>query len=101
MVFAHMCLTSTSYTLLSWLPTYFKETFPHAKVFVRSPPVDPYDDVLPRPLRCPASVLQGSVYNVVPWLCAIPLAVGGGYVSDVLISKGANPAAVNARYFPL
>ncbi|XP_003963609.2 solute carrier family 17 member 9-like [Takifugu rubripes] len=61
MVFAHMCLTSTSYTLLSWLPTYFKETFPHAK---------------------------GWVYNTVPWLCAIPLAVGGGYVSDVLINKG-------------
>ncbi|TNM86719.1 hypothetical protein fugu_006949 [Takifugu bimaculatus] len=61
MVFAHMCLTSTSYTLLSWLPTYFKETFPHAK---------------------------GWVYNTVPWLCAIPLAVGGGYVSDVLINRG-------------
>eukprot|EP00066_Takifugu_rubripes_P002005 XP_003963609.1 PREDICTED: solute carrier family 17 member 9-like [Takifugu rubripes] len=61
MVFAHMCLTSTSYTLLSWLPTYFKETFPRAK---------------------------GWVYNTVPWLCAIPLAVGGGYVSDVLINKG-------------
>lgn len=32
---------------------------------------------------------------MVPWLCAIPLAVGGGYVSDVLINKGANPAAIN------
>lgn len=36
MVFAHMCMSSTSYTLLSWLPTYFKESFPHEKVFVSS-----------------------------------------------------------------
>lgn len=35
-----------------------------------------------------ACFLQGWVYNMVPWLCAIPLAVGGGYVSDVLINKG-------------
>uniref|UniRef100_H3D4M1 Voltage-gated purine nucleotide uniporter SLC17A9 n=1 Tax=Tetraodon nigroviridis TaxID=99883 RepID=H3D4M1_TETNG len=67
MVFAHTCLTSTTYTLLSWLPTYFKETFPDAK---------------------------GWVYNMVPWLCAIPLAVGGGYVSDVLINKGYSVALV-------
>lgn len=32
--------------------------------------------------------LQGWVYNVVPWLSAIPLAVGGGYVSDFLVNKG-------------
>lgn len=32
MIFAHLCLGGTSYTLLSWLPTYFKETFPHSKV---------------------------------------------------------------------
>lgn len=41
MVFAHMCLVSTSYTLLSWLPTYFKETFPHAKVLGRRACVEP------------------------------------------------------------
>lgn len=46
-----------------------------------------------RPPGSHPSVLQGWVYNVVPWLCAIPLAVGGGYVSDVLINKGVNPAA--------
>lgn len=46
MVFAHMCLTSTSYTLLSWLPTYFQETFPHAKVCVLSPSVEAREDVL-------------------------------------------------------
>ncbi|XP_068996224.1 voltage-gated purine nucleotide uniporter SLC17A9-like [Embiotoca jacksoni] len=61
MVFAHMCMCSTSYTLLSWLPTYFTESFPHAK---------------------------GWVYNVIPWLTAIPSALGGGYLSDFLISQG-------------
>lgn len=92
MVFAHTCLTSTTYTLLSWLPTYFKETFPDAKVCVGGPRAQPRRHL--RPLT--RLFLQGWVYNVVPWLCAIPLAVGGGYVSDVLINKGAKPAAVLA-----
>ncbi|GAA6216585.1 solute carrier family 17 member 9-like [Lates japonicus] len=61
MVFAHMCICSTSNTLLSWLPTYFKESFPHA---------------------------TGWVYNVIPWLAAIPAALCGGYVSDFLIIHG-------------
>ncbi|XP_070696252.1 voltage-gated purine nucleotide uniporter SLC17A9-like [Pempheris klunzingeri] len=61
MVFAHMCMSSTSYTLLSWLPTFFNESFPHAK---------------------------GWIYNVIPWLVAIPSALGGGYVSDFLINQG-------------
>ncbi|XP_047433843.1 solute carrier family 17 member 9-like [Mugil cephalus] len=61
MVFAHMCMCATSYTLLSWLPTYFKESFPHA---------------------------TGWVYNVIPWLTAIPSALCGGYVSDFLIKRG-------------
>ncbi|XP_003439157.1 solute carrier family 17 member 9-like isoform X1 [Oreochromis niloticus] len=67
MVFAHMCMCSTSYTLLSWLPTYFKESFPHA---------------------------TGWVYNVVPWLTAIPSALVGGYVSDFLINRGYGVASV-------
>ncbi|AWP10384.1 putative solute carrier family 17 member 9-like isoform 2 [Scophthalmus maximus] len=61
MVFAHMCTASTSNTLLSWLPTYFKESFPDA---------------------------TGSVYNVIPWLVAIPSALGGGYMSDYLKKHG-------------
>ncbi|KAK5895349.1 hypothetical protein CesoFtcFv8_011946 [Champsocephalus esox] len=61
MIFAHMCLSSSSFTLLSWLPTYFKESFPHA---------------------------SGWVYNVVPWAVAIPSALAGGYFSDVLIRRG-------------
>ncbi|KAM6982001.1 voltage-gated purine nucleotide uniporter SLC17A9-like [Tautogolabrus adspersus] len=61
MIIAHMCISSTGYTLLSWLPTYFKESFPHAK---------------------------GWVYNVIPWLVAIPSSLGGGYLSDFLIKQG-------------
>ncbi|XP_028265856.1 solute carrier family 17 member 9-like [Parambassis ranga] len=61
MVTAHMCAGSTSYILLSWLPTYFKETFPRS---------------------------TGLVYNVVPWLTAILLALCGGFVSDFLIKQG-------------
>ncbi|XP_061760038.1 voltage-gated purine nucleotide uniporter SLC17A9-like isoform X2 [Nerophis ophidion] len=61
MVFAHLCTCGTSYILLSWMPTYFSEEYPHAAVWV---------------------------YNVFPWLAAIPAALWGGYVSDSLISRG-------------
>ncbi|KAM4563325.1 voltage-gated purine nucleotide uniporter SLC17A9-like [Odontesthes bonariensis] len=67
MVFAHMCICSTSYTLLSWLPTYFKESFPNTRAWV---------------------------YNVIPWLTAIPSALGGGFMSDFLITRGYSVAAV-------
>ncbi|XP_007553618.1 solute carrier family 17 member 9-like isoform X1 [Poecilia formosa] len=67
MVFAHMCICSTSYTLLSWLPMFFKESFPHATPWV---------------------------YNVVPWLMAIPSGLCGGFVSDFLITKGYSVASV-------
>lgn len=61
MVVAHMCMCSTSYILLSWLPTYFKETFPQA---------------------------EACIYNVVPWVIAIPSAICGGYFTDFLLSQG-------------
>ncbi|XP_034731463.1 solute carrier family 17 member 9-like isoform X2 [Etheostoma cragini] len=67
MVFAHTCLSSSLYSLLSWLPTYFKESFPHAK---------------------------GWVYNVIPWLVAIVAALVGGYISDFLIDQGYRVALV-------
>ncbi|KAM4610305.1 voltage-gated purine nucleotide uniporter SLC17A9 isoform 2-T4 [Polymixia lowei] len=67
MIFSHTCFSSTSYTLLSWLPTYFSDTFPHA---------------------------MGWVYNVIPWLVAIPSVLAGGYVSDFLINKGYGVASV-------
>lgn len=31
-IITHLCTASTFFTLLSWLPTYFKDTFPDAKV---------------------------------------------------------------------
>lgn len=31
-IIAHLCHSSTHFTLLSWLPTFFKETYPHSKV---------------------------------------------------------------------
>ncbi|XP_054652283.1 solute carrier family 17 member 9-like isoform X2 [Dunckerocampus dactyliophorus] len=61
MVFAHLCTCGTSYVLLSWMPTYFSEEYPHATTWV---------------------------YNVFPWLASIPAALWGGYVSDSLISQG-------------
>lgn len=65
MMFAHMCSASSFFVLLSWLPTYFEESFPGAK---------------------------GGVYNTVPWIAAIPSSLLGGWASDFLISK-AHPAA--------
>uniref|UniRef100_A0A8C9Z637 Voltage-gated purine nucleotide uniporter SLC17A9 n=1 Tax=Sander lucioperca TaxID=283035 RepID=A0A8C9Z637_SANLU len=67
MVFAHMCLSSSFYILLSWLPTYFKESFPHA---------------------------TGWVYNVIPWLAATVSALVGGYISDFLINQRYSVALV-------
>lgn len=31
-IVTHLCTASTFFTLLSWLPTFFKDTFPDAKV---------------------------------------------------------------------
>ncbi|XP_036862362.2 voltage-gated purine nucleotide uniporter SLC17A9 isoform X8 [Manis javanica] len=49
------------FILLSWLPTFFKETFPSSK---------------------------GWVFNVVPWLVAIPASMFSGFLSDWLINQG-------------
>ncbi|KAK2505674.1 hypothetical protein MC885_016811 [Smutsia gigantea] len=49
------------FILLSWLPIFFKETFPSSK---------------------------GWVFNVVPWLVAIPASVLSGFLSDWLINRG-------------
>ncbi|XP_010888943.2 solute carrier family 17 member 9-like isoform X2 [Esox lucius] len=67
MVFAHLCCCSTNYTLMSWLPTFFQDTFPHTK---------------------------GWVCNVIPWLVAIPSALFGGIISDHLIQQGFGIASV-------
>ncbi|KAL6031815.1 hypothetical protein STEG23_030791 [Scotinomys teguina] len=64
-VWAAICSQLSSacsfFILLSWLPTFFKENFPHSK---------------------------GWVFNVVPWLLAIPASLFSGFLSDRLISRG-------------
>ncbi|XP_056403789.1 solute carrier family 17 member 9 isoform X2 [Hyla sarda] len=60
-IIAQFCVASTSFTLFSWVPTFFKEQFPDAK---------------------------GWVFNVVPWLVAIPSGVFSGFLSDYLITQG-------------
>ncbi|CDQ84027.1 unnamed protein product [Oncorhynchus mykiss] len=66
-IITHLCTASTFFTLLSWLPTYFKDTFPDAK---------------------------GWVFNVIPWFVSIPSSLFSGCLSDHLISKGHDTAAV-------
>ncbi|KAI4876605.1 hypothetical protein NFI96_018955, partial [Prochilodus magdalenae] len=61
MIFAHLCYSSTYFTLMSWLPTFFKDTYPEAK---------------------------GWVFNVVPWFVAMPSSLFGGTISDHLIREG-------------
>ncbi|KAM6053569.1 voltage-gated purine nucleotide uniporter SLC17A9 [Chlamydotis macqueenii] len=60
-IIAQLSTASTFFTLLSWLPTFFKETFPESK---------------------------GWVFNVVPWLVAIPASLFSGFLSDHLINQG-------------
>ncbi|XP_078228217.1 voltage-gated purine nucleotide uniporter SLC17A9 isoform X2 [Callithrix jacchus] len=60
-VFSQLSAACSFFVLLSWLPTFFKETFPDAK---------------------------GWIFNVVPWLVAIPASVFSGCLSDHLINQG-------------
>uniref|UniRef100_A0A8B9LWZ7 Voltage-gated purine nucleotide uniporter SLC17A9 n=1 Tax=Astyanax mexicanus TaxID=7994 RepID=A0A8B9LWZ7_ASTMX len=62
-IVTHLCTASTFFTLLSWLPTFFKDTFPDSK---------------------------GWVFNVIPWFVAIPSSLFSGCLSDHLISQGMN-----------
>ncbi|XP_061418335.1 voltage-gated purine nucleotide uniporter SLC17A9 isoform X2 [Lethenteron reissneri] len=66
-IIAHFCLNNCFYIMLSWLPTYFHETFKDSK---------------------------GWVFNVVPWLVSIPMAMLSGYLADLLIRHGVNTATV-------
>ncbi|XP_043102434.1 solute carrier family 17 member 9 [Puntigrus tetrazona] len=67
MIVAHLCFSSTYYTLMSWLPTYFKDMFPHAKDWV---------------------------FNVIPWFVALPTSLFGGSISDHLVRQGCGTATV-------
>ncbi|XP_016086132.1 solute carrier family 17 member 9-like [Sinocyclocheilus grahami] len=67
MIIAHLCFGSTYFTLMSWLPTFFKDMFPHAKDWV---------------------------FNVIPWFVALPTSLFGGSISDHLIMQGCGTASV-------
>ncbi|XP_063968038.1 voltage-gated purine nucleotide uniporter SLC17A9-like isoform X2 [Lytechinus pictus] len=56
---SHNALNFSMWLLISWMPTYFKDVFPESK---------------------------GWVYNVLPWLAAIPASVAGGCLGDALIA---------------
>ncbi|KAJ8257319.1 hypothetical protein GJAV_G00184320 [Gymnothorax javanicus] len=66
-IFTHLCTASTFFTLLSWLPTFFRDTYPDAK---------------------------GWVFNVIPWFVAIPSSLFSGCVSDHLIGQGFDIASI-------
>ncbi|XP_068161762.1 solute carrier family 17 member 9b [Antennarius striatus] len=66
-IITHLCASSSFFTLLSWLPTFFRDTFPDAK---------------------------GWVFNVIPWLVAIPTSLFSGCLSDHLITQGFNTVSV-------
>ncbi|XP_052419429.1 solute carrier family 17 member 9 isoform X1 [Carassius gibelio] len=67
MIIAHLCFSSTYYTLMSWLPTFFKDMFPYAKDWV---------------------------FNVIPWFVALPTSLFGGSISDHLVRQGCGTATV-------
>ncbi|XP_071511503.1 voltage-gated purine nucleotide uniporter SLC17A9-like isoform X2 [Diadema antillarum] len=60
LLIGHSTMNFTMYLILSWMPTYFKELFPQGK---------------------------GWVYNVLPWLAAMPASVTGGCLGDALIAR--------------
>lgn len=60
-VIGHACQNNCFFLLLSWLPTYFHDTFPDAK---------------------------GWVVNMVPWLFCIPSTFLGKWLSEKLITQG-------------
>ncbi|XP_071453984.1 voltage-gated purine nucleotide uniporter SLC17A9 [Hetaerina americana] len=60
-VICHACHNNCYFILLSWLPTYFHDTFPAAK---------------------------GWIFNVVPWLFPIPATFLGKWLSEKLITGG-------------
>ncbi|XP_071509950.1 voltage-gated purine nucleotide uniporter SLC17A9-like [Diadema antillarum] len=61
MLLSHQCIDFVFFTALSWLPTYFTESFPEGK---------------------------GWVFNVLPWVLAFIASVGSGWLGDWLIEKG-------------
>ncbi|XP_078092694.1 solute carrier family 17 member 9b isoform X2 [Mustelus asterias] len=66
-IVAHVCISGTFFCLLSWMPTFFHDSFPESK---------------------------GWVFNAVPWAVAVPFALFGGTLADHLINLGFDTAKV-------
>jgi MFS transporter, ACS family, solute carrier family 17 (sodium-dependent inorganic phosphate cotransporter), member 9 len=60
LIIAHVCQNNAYYILLTWLPTYFQESYPGSK---------------------------GWIFNVVPWLISLPATIFAGWLADDMISK--------------
>lgn len=60
-VFGHACQNNCFFLLMSWMPTYFHENYPHAK---------------------------GWIVNVVPWLFGIFCTFLGKWLSEWLLARG-------------
>lgn len=60
-VIAHACQNNCFFMLLSWLPTYFHDTYPDAK---------------------------GWLVNMIPWLFTVPITFFGKWLSEHFISRG-------------
>ncbi|XP_041061507.1 solute carrier family 17 member 9-like isoform X2 [Carcharodon carcharias] len=68
-IVAHVCISGTFFCLLSWMPTFFHDSFPESK---------------------------GWVFNVIPWAVAVPFSFSGGILADRLINLGFDTAKVMA-----
>ncbi|XP_018415350.1 PREDICTED: solute carrier family 17 member 9 [Nanorana parkeri] len=66
-IVGQVSVASSAFTLFSWVPIFFKNRFPESK---------------------------GLVFNVVPWLIAIPAALMSGRLTDHLIKTGYKPIFV-------
>ncbi|XP_038659239.1 solute carrier family 17 member 9b isoform X1 [Scyliorhinus canicula] len=64
---AHVCISGTFFCLLSWMPTFFHDSFPESK---------------------------GWVFNAVPWAVGVPFSLFGGTLADHLINLGFDTAKV-------
>ncbi|XP_072026322.1 voltage-gated purine nucleotide uniporter SLC17A9-like isoform X2 [Amphiura filiformis] len=71
---AHICTGYYFFILLNWIPTYFTEVYPGHK---------------------------GWVFNVAPWLVAIPSSILSGYLSGQLVKAGCAPGKARKIVFSL
>jgi ACS family sodium-dependent inorganic phosphate cotransporter-like MFS transporter 9 len=60
LIVAHVCQNNAYYILLTWLPTYFQESYPGSK---------------------------GWIFNVVPWLISMPATIFAGWLADKMIAR--------------